>query len=184
MQGVYYCRKDIVASGYTKFNANDFDNPIVYAMHQVSDMVHAYGKNMLWIPYYRASATSSTNLGYVANKTDIFGTVIMYPSYYFHEDWESVLDIMHNSVVRQAVLDSTGTVIGGTKTSANEISFEREIHERYFADSTYRKRYQAYIVSFARFVGQYPTAYYVGSPEVMPTLTKQMTAFFDMHPKS
>ena len=182
VQGFYYCGEDIVTSGYTKFNVNnvagDFDNPIVYAMHQVSDKVHAYGKNMLWIPYYHAASTSSTNLGYVANKTNIFDTVIMQPSYYFHEERESGLDIIHDSVAQQAVLNSSGAVIGGTKTSDTEIGFEMEIDERYFTDSAYRERYQAYVDSFAEFVGQYPTAYYASSPEVMLTLTKQMTAFF------
>lgn len=182
VQGFYYCGEDIVTSGYTKFNVNnvagDFDNPIVYAMHQVSDKVHAYGKNMLWIPYYHAASASSTNLGYVANKTNIFDTVIMQPSYFFHAERESGVEIIRNSVARQAVVDASGAVIGGTKTSNTQIGFEMEIDERYFTDSAYRERYQAYVDAFAEFVGQYPTVYYASSPEVMLTLTKQMTAFF------
>lgn len=101
----------------------------------------------------------------------------MQPSYYFHENRESGLEIIHNSVAQQAVLNSSGAVIGGTKTSATEIGFEMEIDERYFTDSAYRERYQAYVDTFAEFVGQYPTAYYASWPEVMLTLTKQMTAF-------
>lgn len=96
----------------------------------------------------------------MVNKTNIFDTVIMQPSYYFHENRESGLEIIHNSVAQQAVLNSSGAVIGGTKTSDTEIGFEMEIDERYFTDSAYRERYQAYADTFAEFVGQYPTAYY------------------------
>lgn len=182
VQGFYYCGEDIVTAGYTKFDTTDpegdFDNPIVYAMHQVSDRVHAYGKNMLWIPYYHSTASSSTNLGYVANLTNIFDTVIMQPSYYFNSDRTEGLNIIKNSVAVQAVLNASGGIIGGAKTSDTRIGFEMEIDDRYFTDSAYRARYEAYVNAFADFVGQYPTAYYAGSPEVMLTLTQQMTAFF------
>lgn len=76
----------------------------------------------------------------------------MQPSYYFHENRESGLEIIHNSVAQQAVLNSSGAVIGGTKTSDTEIGFEMEIDERYFTDSAYRERYQAYVDTFAEFV--------------------------------
>lgn len=182
VQGFYYSGEDIVTAGYTKFDTSvpdqNFNNPIVYAMRQVSDRVHYYGKNMLWIPYYHSEASSSTNLGYVANKTNIFDTVILQPSYYFMPARSNGLTIIKNSVESQAVLNASGSIIGGSKTSDTKIGFEMEIDERYYSNSAYRARYKAYVDVFSHLVGEYPTAFYAGRPDVMLTLTQQMTAFF------
>lgn len=182
VQGFYYSGEDIVTAGYTKFDTTvpnqNFNNPIVYAMRQVSDRVHTYGKNMLWIPYYHADSSSSTNLGYVVNRTNIFDTVILQPSYYFNSARSGGLTIIKNSVASQAVLNASGAIIGGSKTSNTSIGFEMEIDEKYFSDTAYRMRYEAYVNTFAEFVGQYPTAYYAGSPDCMLTLTEQITSFF------
>ncbi len=171
VQGIYYAGEDIVTSGYTKFDYSaperDFDNPIVYAMRKVSDKVHSYGKNMLWIPYYHEAAPSSTNLGYVANLTDIFDTVIIQPSFFFNPARTDEIGIIAASVKAQAVLDRNGEIIGGKKTSKTVIGFEMEIDSQYFDKPDYPERYNAYESGFGDLVGTYPTAYYAGPPETM-----------------
>ena len=188
VMGIYYATEDIVTYQYTKFNAsavnNDFDSPIVYAMHQVSDAVHAYGKKMLWIPYYHPNNTyNAPNVGYVANLTNIFDTVILQPSYYFNSEYYNGLSVISKCVEKQAIVNSSGAIIGGTKTSDTVIGFEMEIDDNYHTDSAYKARYDAYVSAFAKYVGKYPTAYYADNPDVMLGLTPVIGDFFDVNNK-
>ncbi len=185
VMGIYYATEDIVTYQYTKFDTtavdNDFNSPIVYAMHQVSDAVHSYGKEMLWIPYYHPGTPMATNLGYVVNTTDIFDTVILQPSYYFDSTKTTGLTTIKNCVSQQKIVDASGNVIGGSKTSDTVIGFEMEINDNYFTDSAYKARYEAYVSTFSEYVGQYPTAYYASSPDVMTCLTSVIGDFFDVN---
>lgn len=185
VMGIYYATEDIVTYQYTKFDTsavdNDFNSPIVYAMHKVSDAVHAYGKEMLWIPYYHPGSPMATNLGHVVNLTNIFDTVILQPSYYFDSTKTTGLSTIRNSVLQQKVVDANGNVVGGKKTSNTKIGFEMEIDYNSFTDAEYQARYQAYVDTFKDLVGKYPTAYYAGAPDVMVNLASYMGDFFDIN---
>lgn len=171
VKGIYYSGEDVVTAGYTRFDndqpENDFNNPIVKSMHAVSDRVHSYGKEMLWIPYYHEAASSSKNLGYVVNLTNIFDTVIIQPSFFFNSTRLYEIDIIRECIRRQAVVDINGIILGGKKTSGASIGFEMEIDSQFFDKEDYKERYYAYEKGFGEFVGKYPTAYYAGAPETM-----------------
>lgn len=185
VQGIYYSGEDVVTAGYTKFDEtcpeNDFNNPIVVSMRGVSDRVHSYGKEMLWIPYYHAAASSSTNLGYVANLTDIFDTVIIQPSLFFAEDRARTgeINIVRDCVLKQAVVDPDGNIIGGKKTSKTRIGFEMEIDSQFFDLPGYPERYYKYEETFGDLVGTYPTAFYAGCPDTMVQLTDLIGKFLN-----
>lgn len=122
-------------------------------MRQVSDKVHSYDKNFLWIPY--SSDTNGgiyKNLGYVANKTDIFDTILIQPSYFFDKSLSGNPQIIRNCVEKQAVVDKNGDIIGETKTSNTVIGWEMEIDatdiER---NPDAEARYQAYVDAFKEF---------------------------------
>ncbi len=164
--GFYYSDEDVVTFDYAKFDPTkpeeNFNNPDVYSMRQVSDKVHSYNKNMVWIPY---SADTSSEiyecLGYVANKTNIFDTVIIQPSYFFNAQLTDNLRIIKDCVENQAVVYSNGDIIGGTKTSDTVIGWEMEIDSEEMAnDPQAGDRYQAYVDTFKDYVGIYPTVYY------------------------
>jgi len=182
VQGIYYAGEDIVTSGYTKFDydrpEDNFNNPIVASMRAVSDAVHAYGKNMLWIPYYHEAAPSSKNLGYVVNRTDIFDTVIIQPSFFFNPARTEEIRIISESMEKQAVVDINGNIIGGEKTSKTLIGFEMEIDSQYFDQEGYPERYKAYEDGFGKFLGKCPTAYYAGHPQTMLKLCDLIANFF------
>ncbi len=183
VQGIYYANEDIVTAGYTKFDPSvpeqNFNNPIVESMRRVSDVVHAYGKNMLWIPYYHEAASSSKNLGYVVNLTDIFDTVIIQPSFFFNSARVDEIGIIRECMKQQAVVDINGNIIGGEKTSNANIGFEMEIDWQYFNDPAYVERYQAYEKGFGEYLDKCPTAYYAGSPDTMLKLADLIKNFFD-----
>lgn len=182
IQGIYFSQEDIVPFGYTVFDndqpENDFNNPIVKAMHAVSDRAYSYGKNMLWIPYYHAAVSSSTNLGYTVNLTNIFDTVIIQPSFFFNSARTQEIGIVADCVRKQAVVDANGEIIGGRKISNTEIGFEMEIDSQFFNDDNYVQRYYAYEKGFGEFVGKYPTAYYAGAPETMIKVSKDIISKF------
>ena len=189
VMGIYYATEDIVTYQYTKFNSsavdNDFDSPIVYAMHKVSDAVHAYGKKMLWIPYYHPNNSyTAPQLGYVVNQTNIFDTVILQPSYYFNSEYYNGLSVISKCVEKQAIVNSSGSIIGGKKTSNTVIGFEMEIDDKYYTDSSYKARYDAYVSAFGKYVGKYPTAYYASITDVMIGLTPVIGDFFDINNKA
>ncbi|MBQ9848140.1 MAG: DUF4855 domain-containing protein [Clostridia bacterium] len=183
VKGIYYAGEDIVTAGYTVFDNDQpekcFNNPIVYSMKTVSDRVHSYGKEMLWIPYYHEAASSSKNLGHVVNLTDIFDTVIIQPSFFFNAARTEEIRIVSDCVRKQAVVDINGHVIGGKKTSKTEIGFEMEIDSQFFNKEGYPERYYAYEKGFGEFVGKRPTAYYAGAPETMLRLTELMGEFLN-----
>ncbi len=183
VQGIYYTNEDVITAGYTKFDfdrpEDDFNNPIVQSMRAVSDVVHGYGKNMLWIPYYHEQASSSTNLGYVVNRTDIFDTVIIQPSFFFNSARTDEIGIICDCVEKQAVVDINGNIIGGEKTSKAFIGFEMEIDSQYFDQEGYPERYRAYEDGFGKFVGKYPTAYYAGHPQTLLKLCGLIGKFFN-----
>lgn len=183
VSGVYFALEDIVTAYYTKFDTScpeeDFHNPIVRAMHKVSDEVHKYGKEFLWIPYYDAAASSHVNLGHVLNRTDIFDTAIIQPSYFFHEVRKPGLEMVRRSVEQQQVIDTDGSVIGGEKTSKTVLGFEMEIDSQFFDREDYHERYFAYEEAFGHLVGKYPTAYYAGCPDTAVKLYELMGNFLN-----
>lgn len=182
VQGIYHAGEDIVTAGYTKFDftapERNFDNPIVYSMRAVSDAVHAYGKNFLWIPYYDTAASSAVNMGHVVNLTNIFDTVILQPSYFFRDIRFPGIKAVTDSVAAQKIVDLEGNVVGGKKVSDTVIGFEMEIDTQFFDNEDYQKRYYTYEEAFGNFVGKYPTAYYAGCPDTAVRLTDLMSKFF------
>ena len=183
VQGIYHAGEDIVTAGYTKFDfdkpEDNFNNPIVYSMRAVSDAVHAYGKNFLWIPYYDTAASSSVNMGHVVNLTDIFDTVILQPSYFFNKTRAPGIKAVGDSVARQQIVDLNGNTVGGKKVSDTVIGFEMEIDWQFFEKEEYPERYYAYEQAFGGFVGKYPTAYYAGCPETAVKLADVISKFFN-----
>ena len=183
VQGVYFSGEDVVTAGYTCFDCDKpedcFNNPIVYAMRTVSDRVRSFGKNMLWIPYYHEAASSSKNLGYVVNRTDIFDTAIIQPSFFFNPARVDEIGIVSECARKQAVVDINGEIIGGVKTSSTEIGFEMEIDHQFFNKEDYPPRYYAYEEGFGEFLGVRPTAYYAGAPETMLKLLDVMDKFYN-----
>ncbi len=181
--GVYFALEDVVTAYYTKFDPScpeeNFRNPIVGAMRKVSDEVHAQGKNFLWIPYYDVAASSHTNMGHVINRTDIFDTAIIQPSFFFHEVRSPGLELVKASVEQQQVVDADGSVIGGEKTSKTVIGFEMEIDSQFFDKEDYHERYFAYEKTFGHLVGKYPTAYYAGCPDTAVKLYELMGKFLN-----
>lgn len=182
VQGIYFAGEDVITAGYTRFDCDkpelEFNNPIVKAMRAVSDRAHSFGKNLLWIPYYHEAASSSTNLGYVVNLTDIFDTAIIQPSFFFNSARVDEIEIVSNCVRNQAVVDINGEIIGGKKLSNTEIGFEMEIDEQFYDREGYPERYYAYEKGFGEFVGKYPTAYYAGAPETMIKSLPILDKFF------
>lgn len=183
VQGIYFAGEDVITAGYTRFDfdqpENDFNNPIVHAMRAVSERIHAYGKNCLWIPYYHEAASSSTNLGYVVNLTDIFDTAIIQPSFFFNSARVDEIAIVSDCARKQAVVDINGNIIGGRKTSSTEIGFEMEIDEQFYNKEGYPERYYAYENGFGEFVGERPTAYYAGAPETLIKTLPIIKKFFN-----
>ena len=171
MQGIYFAGEDVITAGYTRFDCDkpeqDFNNPIVRSMRAVSDRIRSYGKSCLWIPYYHEAASSSKNLGYVVNLTDIFDTAIIQPSFFFNPARVDEIAIVSDCVRKQAVVDINGDIIGGKKVSRTEIGFEMEIDEQFYSKEGYPERYYAYEKGFGEFVGKHPTAYYAGCPDTM-----------------
>lgn len=171
VQGIYYAGEDIVTAGYTVFDTEapeqNFRNPIVYSMRAVSDTVHGFGKKMLWIPYYHEASSSSDNLGYVANLTDIFDHVVIQPSFFFNSARTEEIGIVSSSVKKQAVLDINGEIIGGRKTSSTEIGFEMEIDHQFYEKEDYPPRYYAYEKGFGEHVDKHSVFYYAGTPETL-----------------
>lgn len=182
VQGIYYSGEDVVTAGYTKFDCDkpelDFNNPIVKSMRIVSERVHSFGKNVLWIPYYHEAASSSKNLGYVVNLTDIFDTAIIQPSFFFNQARVDEIAIVSDCVRKQAVVDINGEIIGGKKISKTEIGFEMEIDDQFYELEGYSERYYAYEKGFGEFVGSYPTAYYAGAPETLIKSLNIIDKFF------
>ena len=177
--GFYYSDEDVVTFDYAKFDPSkpeeNFDNPDVYVMRQVSDKVHSYDKELIWIPYSADTNSSIYEcLGYVANKTDIFDAVIIQPSYFFNSEYTDNLELIRDCVEQQAVLYNFGYVIGGEKTSDTVIGWEMEIDATDLAnDPGAEARYQAYVDTFKDLVGVYPTAYYASIvPETVEVLDK------------
>ncbi len=183
VKGVYFAGEDIITAGYTKFYPDApehcFDNPIVYAMKTVSDRVRSYGKKMLWIPYYHEAASSSKNLGYTVNLTDIFDIAIIQPSFFFNKLRVDEIGIVSDCVSKQAVLDIDRHIIGGKKISKTSIGFEMEIDSQFFVDDGYKERYFEYEKGFGPFVGTHPTAYYAGAPETMLRLLDVVDNFYN-----
>ena len=169
VQGIYFAGEDVITAGYTRFDCDkpesDFNNPIVKSMRAASNRAHSFGKNCLWIPYYHEAASSSKNLGYVVNLTDIFDTAIIQPSFFFNSARVDEIRIVSDCVRKQAVVDINGEIIGGKKLSNTEIGFEMEIDEQFYNREGYSERYYAYEEGFGEFVGKRPTAYYAGAPE-------------------
>lgn len=181
VKGIYFSLEDIVTAYYTKFDPacpeEDFHSPMVYSMRKVSQAAHAYGKECLWIPYYHAAACSHTNMGHVVNRTDIFDTVIIQPSYFFRAERTPELELVKACVEQQQVIDADGSVIGGEKTSKTVIGFEMEIDSQFFDQQDYHDRYWAYEKTFGQFVGKYPTAYYAGCPDTTVKVAELMAKF-------
>ena len=187
--GFYYSDEDIVTYEYAKFDPSkpeeNFDNPDVYAMRQVSDKVHSYDKSFIWIPYSSdTNGSTYENLGYVANKTDIFDAVIIQPSYFFDKSLTSNTKIIRDCVEQQAVVDKNGDIIGETKTSDTVIGWEMEIDATELEDDeTAADRYQAYVDDFKDFVGIYPTAYYASVVTETIDVIDRIAEFYALGPQ-
>lgn len=151
---------------------NLLQHPQIFMYNKVSQglMSSTHGwKKLLWCPFAGRGAnydTTMIDIAYIANTTDIFDTVLIQPSHYFHghEDPNIFknLDLVKNSMNRQEVLrrtaDGRTDVRVVAKTSSTIIGCQMEIDERYFnpaledpknTQSGYISRYADYISTFS-----------------------------------
>ncbi len=169
IRGFYFSSEDIV-NDFTVFHYEDdtyntdFGNPIVKLIKYLSEIVHADGKKMLWIPYYRTGGWSQNGmrLGYIANRTDFFDYVVIQPSYYFAANTAPNVGVVEKSVEKQTVVDFYGDAFG-EKISKTVLGPEMEIAEdggANVSEDDRRDRYLAYEKAYKKFVGKYPIIYY------------------------
>lgn len=175
VEGYYYGQEDL-PQWYTKFNVNAsntyFDNVVVQNMEYMSGVVHGLGKKFLWIPYYRDDGSEiSKRVGYIINKINFFDFAILQPSYYFYSNvGVNNVILVKNCVSLQKCVNSSGVVIGSTKTSSTEIGGEMEIDINAKNDTVYMNRYNTYVSNLSTFitgVTKRPIAYYADRPEQM-----------------
>jgi hypothetical protein len=105
-------------------------NSEIKLMNDLSYRVHAnLGKKFLWIPYYGFGTNAATiikNLGYIANKTNIYDFVVIQPHYYFDPSVYANLSGVYQSIQKQSVTYRDGVVVV-SKTSNTVIGVEMEI---------------------------------------------------------
>lgn len=173
IRGYYYHNEDLV-NDFAVFENDgsynsDFNNPGVKHIKYLSELVHAEGKKMLWIPYFRFDrwARTGERMGILANRTDFFDYIVIQPSYFFAPITKANLEVVKESVRRQEVVDFYGLTFGGEKISKTVIGAEMEIAEddscSVINRPDQRDRYLAYVEAFKEFVGEYPIIYYAST---------------------
>ena len=151
---------------------NLLHHPQIFMYNKVSQglMSSAHGwKKLLWCPFTGRGAnydTTMIDIAYIANTTNIFDTVLIQPSHYFHGHQDANifknLDLIKNSMNQQEALrrtnDGSTNVRVVSKTSSTIIGCQMEIDERYFnpllEDSEhlhagYMERYADYVNAFS-----------------------------------
>lgn len=175
VEGFYYGQENI-PQWYTAFNtmavANNFNNVVVNNMVYIASVVHGMNKKIMWIPYYRDDGSLiMERVGNVINKKDIFDYAILQPSYYFVSSLgTAAVTLVKNCIAQQKCVSSTGSIIGGSKTSSTEIGGEMEIDLNAKTNSSYLNRYNTYVSNFATYITgttKRPIAFYADYPEVL-----------------
>lgn len=159
-------------NGVNTNTSNLLQHPQIFMYNKVSQglMSSAHGwKKLLWCPFTGRGAnydTTMIDIAYIANTTDIFDTVLIQPSHYFHGHQDANiflnLDLIKNSMNRQEARRRTNN--GDTdvrvvaKTSSTIIGCQMEIDERYFnplledsdhLQSGYIERYADYVNAYS-----------------------------------
>jgi hypothetical protein len=193
VEGFYYGTES-VQQWYTAFNtnaiSNQFDNPVVKNMKDLSDHVKNSEKKMLWIPYYHDSEgyVDALRDGYVINRTNIFDKALLQPMYYFSPNQGiSNLTLISNCISSQACKLDNGTIVSGSKTSSTEIGVEMEVDTKIITGGTagtaqeYLNRYNSYVTAFSAYVGSRPIAYYAGGPSEVnnATVFSKINSFYN-----
>ena len=194
--GFYYSNESI-EPWFTNFDNSavnsQFNNPVVMNMKYLSDKVKAQGKKMLWIPYYRSPSGDDrySRLAYVANKTNIFDYVILQPTYYFDASLgASNVTLVKNCVTSQACKYSSGSTVGGSKTSSTDIGAEMELNSYYTkgngstSAAEYKSRYETYGDNLSGFITGSPkrdVAFYAGNPDeiTQSAVFNRVSSFFN-----
>lgn len=112
-------------------------HPQVNMYNTVSSYVHGLGKQMLWIPYYGFYADdlleTIVDLGYIANRTNIFDYVLIQPHYYFNKSNNNKANLaairasmLQNRVTYRAESNGTFTPVC-SKTSNTIIGCQMEV---------------------------------------------------------
>lgn len=161
--GIYMNQESI----YQTVNYNNLmSNTEIKLMNDLSYRVHTnLNKEFLWIPYYGYGPNAATiikNLGYVANKTNIFDYVIIQPHYYFESTVQSNLNGVYYSVQNQAVTYRDG-VLAVPKTSNTIIGVEMEMNWKIVPPNNYTDylgRYNEYVSKFSSLRGSCPFGFY------------------------
>lgn len=154
--------------------ANLITNPTIKLFNNLAYDVHVtFGKKFMWVPYYTVkeadAATKVKNIGYVANKTNIFDYILIQPQYYFNgtsgcEAPLSNLDGVYYSVTKQAVTYRDGTLVVAKSSGATaQIGVQMEIDGNTMVNSAFSSRYNAYVSKFSPFVNNYPLSFYMGA---------------------
>lgn len=93
VRGFYWATETIGWSGTFNTDAtNNFNNPHVMLMDAMGDLVKGtYGKEFMWIPYTTTAAgvgvdKNDVRMDYVANRSTIFGYVLLQPGFFLHAD--------------------------------------------------------------------------------------------------
>ncbi|RKJ73044.1 DUF4855 domain-containing protein [Butyricicoccus sp. 1XD8-22] len=115
------------------------------------------GKQLLWIPYYGKGTNAAKiikDIGYAADKVQIFDYCIMQPGYLFNpSECPGNFDGICASMRQNKVCYRDGVAVIASKVSTTKIGFEMEY------DSRYVNNYQAYVNAFSSY-RSYPYGFY------------------------
>ena len=188
----FYWGTEQVNAYYTKFDASSvnyaFNNRHVKLMKDMSDLIHGYGKQFMWIPYLTTDTSTSPaysiiRTGYVANKTNIFNYVLVQPGYYSHAEKLAQLNLAKTCAQNNKLYNNSGGVTGGTKTSSTKIGVEMEIDSNITGTNWqgYNDRYYEYTLRFNPLKTNIPVCYYAGDKNstMNSTVKGYITTFYN-----
>ncbi len=169
VNGIYIYDEAVYGwNGCFQTNRNSYDefikHPQVKTFKAISDHVRKpYTKNgktwnakqMLWAPYYGARTVEPPDghysnegtskhiedIGFMANRTDIFDIILLQPMYYFrgsiHNNWylanlPAIRNMMQQQTVTFREYNGQFTAALGPKTSKTKIGVQMEIDRSYF----------------------------------------------------
>lgn len=96
------------------------------------------GKQLLWIPYYGMGTNAAKiimDMGYAADKVQIFDYYIIQPGYLFNpSEWPGNFDGICASMCQNKVCYRDGVAVIASKVSTSKIGFELEYDSRYVSN--------------------------------------------------
>lgn len=126
--GMYWATEDTGPwdTAFDKNNNVDFNNALIRCAKYCSDILHADGKTLFWIPF-TATEQQIERIGWIANTSNVFDAVFLQAGYIWHAEYKSMIDLLDRCTEAGAVINSAGVVYGGSKTSDTLVGPEIEI---------------------------------------------------------